>query len=489
MARRRRGPGVAALCLSLAGGLGLAGVAMGAGATPPAVASGDPLSGLQWGLQKIGAPTAWSVSTGRGVLIGIVDTGVDAQHEDLGGKVVASADCVGANGQPGACHPGGADDDGHGTHVAGIAAAVTGNGRGVAGTAPDSRLVVAKVLDSGGSGSIDDVDAGIEWVVDHGARVVNLSLGSDVPALSGVLGSSIVPGVEYAWQHGAVPVVAAGNQSLFALGGADYGNADALVVGATGPNDEVAGYSSPPGNAKWAVVAPGGDGYDSSGSPSCQGAAGRACIVSTWWSASDPVHGYAYLQGTSMATPYVSGEVALLLAAGLSPTQAVQRVLSTADHDVSCGPRCAGRIDAARALAGAGAHSASVGAPSGRGSAGRTPGTTGAGGRSGAGTAPAPGPGPTVAEPPPVNLAPAGADLPGPPPPTAAPPAAPTTTGDAAGAGRAGQIAAAGPGGHGAGGGGLAARVAALVLLIAVGGAVVAVGRPDRTRVRAGAER
>ncbi|HZU74604.1 MAG TPA: S8 family serine peptidase [Acidimicrobiales bacterium] len=313
-------------------------------------APNDPLFQLQWSLTKVGAPGAWTTSTGKGVLIGIVDTGTDPNQEDLAGKVVASTDCVGSQGQEVACTGSANDDNGHGTHVAGIASAIADNGRGIAGMAPDAKLVVAKVLDSSGSGNFNDVNAGIEWVVDHGARVVNLSLGSDMPALSGILGNSLSSGVSYAWSHGAIPVLAAGNQNFFGLGSSNYGNANAVVVGATGPNDEVAPYSSPLGNAKWALVAPGGDGQDSSGQPSCAGSAQANCIVSTWWDSTNSTNAYAFDEGTSMATPLVSGVLALLLAKGLSPTAAVNTLLSTADHRVSCGTTCAGRLDAAKAV-------------------------------------------------------------------------------------------------------------------------------------------
>ena len=348
----------------------IAGIGAAASTSPVGAATSspnDPLYPRQWNLTKVGAPAAWTRSTGQGVTIGIVDTGVDLRQEDLSGKVVATTDCVGASGNPAACSGTGQDDNGHGTHVTGIAAAETDNARGVAGMAPGARIVAAKVLDNQGNGSISDVNAGIEWVVQHGARVVNLSLGSDLPALTGLLGSSsLAPGVDYAWSHGAVPVLAAGNENFFGLGSANYGNANAVIVGATGPKDEVAPYSSPLGNAKWALVAPGGDGQDSAGNPSCDGPASAFCIVSTWWTASNPTSAYAYDQGTSMATPMVSGALALLLAQGLSQTAAVQTLLSSADHSVSCGSGCAGRLDAARAAGAAAAvSSASVGSSSG----------------------------------------------------------------------------------------------------------------------------
>src|SRR5205814_1836319 len=105
----------------------------------------------QWGLLQVAAPGAWAVSTGTGVTIGIVDSGIDAGHQDLAGKLVGGADCIGTLGDAAACQPGGADVVGHGTHVAGIAAADTNNGLGVAGMAPGAHLLSARVV--GGDGS------------------------------------------------------------------------------------------------------------------------------------------------------------------------------------------------------------------------------------------------------------------------------------------------------------------------------------------------
>src|SRR5207237_4144868 len=122
---------------------------------------------------QIGAPAAWQRSTGAGVRIGIVDSGVEAGHEDLAGKVVAATDCINTGGDPRACAGSGQDDSGHGTHMAGIAAAAKDNGRGIAGVAPDAELVVARVLTNEG-GSIVDVEAGLRWVVQYCAQEGNL---------------------------------------------------------------------------------------------------------------------------------------------------------------------------------------------------------------------------------------------------------------------------------------------------------------------------
>lgn len=309
-------------------------------------ASTDALFSRQWGLERIGAPSAWAESTGEGVRIGIVDTGVDLAHEDLAGRVVAHTSCLGSGGDPARCTGSGQDEQGHGTHVAGIAAAISDNGVGVAGVAPDAELVVAKVLGADGSGTVDDINAGIRWVVDHGAQVVNLSLGDPNFAITTLFGTSMAEGIQYAWRHGAVPVVASGNTNPFGLdllGSSNYGAMNAIVVGATGPGDRLGSYSSPLGSAKWAIVAPGGSG----------GGGAAHDVLSTFWVEGEK-NQYAALAGTSMAAPHVSGAVALLLAAGYDQAGAVTRLLDTADAGVSCGLNslnCAGRLDVAAALA------------------------------------------------------------------------------------------------------------------------------------------
>ena len=309
-----------------------------------AAVSNDPLLPEQWALDQIHAPAAWAASTGSGVRVGIVDTGVDLAHEDLVGKVVAHTSCIGSGGDPAACRGSGQDDEGHGTHVAGIVAAARDNGKGVAGVAPDAQLVVAKALDSAGSGTEEDINAAIRWVVDHDAKVVNLSLGDPVFVLPSLFGTALREGIDYAWAHGAVPVLASGNANLLGLGvgSSNYGYLSAIVVGATDRRDRVADYSSPTGTAKWALLAPGGAG---TGKPATD-------VVSTYWEVGE-ANQYEPLAGTSVSVPHVSGGVALLLAEGLTPQQAVDRILQTVDRRVACGPNsptCQGRLDVARAL-------------------------------------------------------------------------------------------------------------------------------------------
>lgn len=341
---------------------------------PPAFAADDPFFEAQWALAQIEAPGAWAASTGAGVTIGIVDTGVDPTHPDLRGKIDAIADCVGRPCVDGA----GRDGHGHGTLVAGVAAAETDNGRGISGVAPGARLVVARAVDDAGRGSVEDISNAIRWVVDRGARIVNLSLGDPNFLLTSLLGTPLRPAIEAVWDRGAIPVLASGNENvgLLGLGSSNYGDLHALIVGASGRSGGPAPYSSPIGNAKWGVIAPGGDG---TGPPND--------IVSTYRASA-----YAWTAGTSMAAPHAAGTLALLLGQGLSREAAVERLLSTADV-VPCGSGCRGRINARRAV----------------------------------GTAPATAAAPAGTAPPPASP-PATAPLPTTPPPTPTSTAAPTTT-------------------------------------------------------------
>ncbi|MGH9277643.1 MAG: S8 family serine peptidase [Acidimicrobiales bacterium] len=297
--------------------------ALATASTAPAADSleAGPEPGPQWNLAQIGAPAAWSRSTGAGVTIGVVDTGVDARHPDLTGKVDALATCL-----HGTCREGPADDhDGHGTAVAGVAAA----------TAPDARLVVAKALAEEG-GTTEDLNNAIRWVVDHGARVVNLSLGDPNFALIARTGTPLRSAIEYAWSRGAVPVIAAGNyDDHVSEGSPNYGALDAFVVGASGPDGHVTGYSTSLGNAKWGVVAPGGTGEGP----------GRDVL--------SPVPGgrHEWLAGTSFAAPHVSGALAVLMGQGLTTAAAVDRLLATLDTSIDCGTGCRGRVQLDAAVA------------------------------------------------------------------------------------------------------------------------------------------
>jgi serine protease len=337
----------------------------------------DPLLGRQWGLQQIKAPGAWARGAlGGGATIAIVDTGVDLHHPDLQGKLLPGVDLV--SDEP--CSPGAQDLNGHGTHVAGIAAAATNNGIGIAGTAPEAKILPVRVLDASGSGSAADIAAGIQWAADHGAQVINLSLGNDIPLvdLTG-LGSA----VDYAWNHGAVIVAAAGN-STAPFCDFPAASTHAICVAATDSSGFPTSYSNFPLrlDSGVAVRAPGGD-----GSGSCDP---TADIWSTYWpgaSGADaeacPPTGYEPLAGTSMATPFVSGVAAILRGAGLSNQQVMDCLARTSSNGGSYDPVWGyGIVSAEAAVAGC-THLPVAGSPfpQGGGTSGQaTPGGTHAGG-------------------------------------------------------------------------------------------------------------
>lgn len=311
-------------------------------------------AGLQWNLDRIGAEGAWATHTGEGTTIAVVDSGIAMDHEDLAGQLAPGVACRDTGGDPARCEGSPQDDDGHGTHVAGVAAAATGNGVGIAGAAPGARIMPVKVLFSAcdtcqSTGEADDVSAAVRWAADQGATVINLSLGSTASA---VFGEGFAEAVRYAWDRGSIPVVAAGNDYVLT---ADLGDAPAVVVSATDRDDHAPGYSRGVGDARWAVAAPGGDGSDTPESCSQQGE--PRGILSTYWSPADPTGAYACLSGTSMAAPHVSAALAVLRSAGLAPEAAVQRLLDTAVDLGDPGPDPlfgAGRIDLSAAVAGAG---------------------------------------------------------------------------------------------------------------------------------------
>ncbi|MBN1451973.1 MAG: peptidase S8 [Anaerolineales bacterium] len=247
----------------------------------------------QYGLVNIRAPQGWDFATGStAVTIAIVDTGVDYGHLDLAGKLLAGYDFV--NGDP---NP--QDDNGHGTHVAGIAAAASNNGSGVAGVSWGARILPVKVLDAFGNGTYADTASGIIWAADNGAQVINLSLGGDSPS------SVLADAVNYADGQGAILVAAAGNTGINSvLYPARYPNV--LAVAATDNADNRAGFSNY--GPEVDLAAPGVD------------------IYSTW------PGGYGYDSGTSMSAPFVTGLVAILygLPGNASPDGIAWQMESTA---------------------------------------------------------------------------------------------------------------------------------------------------------------
>ena len=313
------------------------------GLVPLGNAANDPLRNLQYGLDRIQAEPAWARARGAGVAIAIVDTGVDLQHEDLRGRFTVGYDFVDDDADA-------QDGNGHGTHVAGVVAAATDNGIGIAGVAPAAQIMPLRVLDADGTGTESDVAAAIRFAVlqarSNGLRlVINLSL-TDLSE-SGVSATSqqIEDAIREAWFAGAVVVAAVGNDDLpFS----DYPAAgpNVLAVGATDENDRRASFS----NRNPLVVAPG------------------ERIVSTYLDVTTPTDHtvYASGSGTSMAAPHVAGVAALLLSDGLDNAQAVERIVRTADDLGTAGRDDDfgfGRVNAARALGVTGVPGVAVAPP------------------------------------------------------------------------------------------------------------------------------
>jgi subtilisin family serine protease len=298
--------------------------------------TGDPLAPAQWGLNQIKAPGAWARGArGAGVTIAVLDTGVDLAHPDLQGKLLAGTDYV----KTGDGCPGPQDENGHGSHVAGIAAANTGNGTGTAGVAPDAKILPVRVLDADGTeAELGVVFEAIRWAADNGAKVINLSL-ADLPLTATLDGSDAdaEAAVNYAWSKGATVVAAASNES-FPLCNYPAAASRAVCVGATDSRGLPAAYSNFPNSPEGGVGvrAPGGE-----GSPFCEDSGD---VWSTTWpgdstdSACGDVKGYETFAGSSMAAPHVAGVAALLAGRGLSNAQIVECLKTTSSNNGSSNP-------------------------------------------------------------------------------------------------------------------------------------------------------
>ena len=262
----------------------------------------DPRYPEQWNLPLVGMPEAWTKTRGEGVTVAVLDTGI-LQVPDLAGtKFAKGYNFVDDNEDT-------TDDNGHGTHVAGTIAQTTDNRLGVAGIAPAATLLPIKVLDSSGAGQSAAIADGIRWAADHGARVLNLSLGG------GARSEVIELAIRYAYEKGAVIVCAAGNTGR---GKVEFPAAYplAIAVGAVGPDGSRARYSAYGSDLD--LVAPGGD-----KSKGDEGGILQASIPN----GGDAKETYLALQGTSMAAPHVAGAAALLIAAGAKTPEEVETAL------------------------------------------------------------------------------------------------------------------------------------------------------------------
>lgn len=234
---------------------------------------------VDWGLSLLGVPDLWKSTQGRGIKVAVLDTGCESSHPDLAGAVVDARNFT---------RHGPRDVQGHGTHVAGTIAARK-NDRGVVGVAPECELLIGKVLGDDGNGDSASVARGIEWAVEQGASIISMSLGSAQNS------ADIAAAVQAAVARGCFVICAAGNEGP-GLNTVNYPARlpETIAVAAVDRYGRVADYSSR--GPQVDIAAPGSD------------------VLSTW-----PGGSYSRISGTSMATPFVSGVVALLLAASRGP--------------------------------------------------------------------------------------------------------------------------------------------------------------------------
>jgi len=306
----------------------------------------DPSSGLgQWGLRAARVDKAWDIVRGSPlVTVAVIDTGVDADHPDLAGVTLPGATFV-SSPDPSCQRGSQVDDNGHGTHVSGIIAANGNNGVGVAGAAFGVRVLPVKALDCTGAGLLSDVAQGVTWATDHGARVINISLGSDTDL--GVLHDAI----RYAAAHNVLVVAAAGNCGAASIrcptaNAPQFPGAyrETLAVAATDTADQhprfssVASYVgiSAPGVTIWSTT---------------------PTYPTTLSRANPGTQSYAAFSGTSQSAPLVAAIAALVLSRepGLTAVQLADRLKTTADDLGVPGPDAvfgAGRLNALRAVTG-----------------------------------------------------------------------------------------------------------------------------------------
>ncbi|MDW7774154.1 MAG: S8 family serine peptidase [Desulfobulbaceae bacterium] len=297
----------------------------------------DPYYRYQWHLQGISMEQAWEMETGSSVVVAVIDTGVAYENHtetiqinrNLSRTVYYSLapDLANTSFVPGYDfvnddeHPN--DDEGHGTHVAGTIAQSTNNGTGVAGVAFGSSIMPVKVLNSSGSGTYTDIADGIYFAADNGADVINMSLGGSSGSIT------LENALAYAYGKGVTSVCASGNDgSTTTISFPAAYDAYCIAVGATRYDETVAYYSNR--GASLDLTAPGGDiNVDQNGD-----GYGDAILQQTHDGKNYTAFNYYFYQGTSMATPHVSGVAALLVAGGAATTpDQVREVLQSTAKD------------------------------------------------------------------------------------------------------------------------------------------------------------
>lgn len=283
---------------------------------PPAATTNDPSLADQWHLTKIGAPTAWDTSTGNNLVIAILDSGVDGSHPDLVARMIGGWNAYDNNYQT-------ADVTGHGTLVAGTAAATGNNAVGVASVAYAARIMPVRISDANGYAASSTIASGLTWAADNGARVANISFG-----VAGY--ATVESAAQYFKGKGGLTMVAAGNDGALLN---TYPSGNMVVVSATDINDQKTAWSNY--GPFVSIAAPGEN------------------IVTTARGG-----GYASASGTSVSSPVVAGAAAVMMAANPAlPNTQIESLLYSTSVDLGA----AGRDDyygAGRVNVGAAAQAA-----------------------------------------------------------------------------------------------------------------------------------
>jgi type VII secretion-associated serine protease mycosin len=293
--------------------------------TVAGVSVNDPLTAGQYSLDRMRVRDAWSLSTGGSGIVAVLDTGVQAEHGDLSGRVLPGRDFVNDDSNA-------ADDNGHGTWVAGIIAAKANDGYGIAGISWSDRILPVKIMNGSGTGSTSDLVSGIVWAADNGATVINMSVGGFPYS------QAVQDAATYAWNKGAVLVGAAGNnnrEERFYPASMTH----VISVSATQREDEF---------SYWSSYGPAVDVSAPGSSVQTTNCTAGTCPNRSWGA-------HTYISGTSFATPNVAGVVALIRAKypTWTPQQVVDRLYATVDDlgfagwDKRYGR---GRVNAYRAL-------------------------------------------------------------------------------------------------------------------------------------------